>query len=166
MRVIAHVWVGVAWVGRWFAACALAGCLRDTTHGCETPGSCGADAAALVDAAASDGAQTDAPPTTIDVGRGIDGPLLVTGASANDARVNSCARLSVAAIAGESTLRFDPSTMVSANTGTGLASFAADRRVIVWATAAVSPATITIGDQAPYTLPPASGDTRSRPSRP
>ena len=146
------------------ALCALAGCLRETSHVCEAPGACGDDDArggdatdTDADAAASDATDgPDAPPmSAIDVGRGVDGPLVVSGM--NDARVNTCARLAASASAGATTIVFDATTLVAAGAGTDLASFAADRRVIVWQTAGLSAGAITIGDQAPFTVPASTG---------
>lgn len=147
------------------ALVALAGCLRDTTHACETTGACGdddarpSDAADLLDAPLPDGnVGPDAPAQSqIDVGRGVDGPLMVSGATAVDARINTCARLSAVANAGASAIGFDPSTQVSANAAANLAMFVADRRVIVWQTAGLPSTAITIGDQAPFMVPATLG---------
>lgn len=138
---------------------ALAGCLRDTSHACESAGACpGDDDARAADAAASDAGENDgaggpdAPLlSAIDVGRGVDGALVVSGN--NDARLNTCARLAFAAGAGTSAIVIDPGTLVAANVGAGLDSFVADRRVLVWQTAGLAANAITIGDQSPFTVP-------------
>ncbi|HUQ01309.1 MAG TPA: hypothetical protein VM261_02385 [Kofleriaceae bacterium] len=141
----------------------LGGCLRDTSHVCESSGACGdddtTDAQADDDApggldARSDGSATpDGPAPMIDVGRGLDGALVISGNT--DARINTCARLSGAVTAGASSLTVDLATLVPATAGTGLNGMMADRRVIVWQTAGLPAGSVTIGDQNPYT--PTSG---------
>jgi hypothetical protein len=140
-------------------ALALAGCLRDTSHVCEMAGTCGDDGDTQNDAPGVDTPLAiDAPPQidaaigAIDVGRGVDGALMVSGLSPADARINTCAKLSIAASAGQQSLVVDNSTLVAANAGTVLDSFVSDRRVIVWQTAGVAANGVTIGEQTPYTV--------------
>jgi hypothetical protein len=147
------------------AALALGGCLRETSHACEISGTCADDADIESDAPVVDTpSENDTPPlvvdaavSTIDVGRGVDGAQLVSGTSAVDARVKTCAKLGTPPTAGQGLVVIDASTLVAANAGTGLDSFVSDRRVIVWQTASDMPVGIMIGEQTPYAVPAAVG---------